>query len=448
MFDQLISRFHDIQKALSGQARISEKNIEDAIQDVRVALIEADVALPTIKKLVDQVKEKAIGEKVLSSLTPAQAFIGVVHKELAECFGSAKSDINLQAPAPASILMTGLQGSGKTTTSAKLAKHLKEHYKKKVLLVSCDVYRPAAIEQLKILSDRISVPFYDTTSPYPLDIAQQAIDYAKKNVCDIIIFDTAGRTTTDHSMMNEIAELHHLVSPVETFLVIDAMVGQDSVAVSSQFKEKIDITGVIVSKMDGDARGGCALSVWDKIHVPIKLCGTSEKLDGLEEFHPDRMASRVLGKGDIISLIEQAKHSEKQAKEKAENKKPNKKKFNMNNLREQLQQVKNISAIPGFIDKLPKELSSLVAQQIPQTSKTVKVSLGIIDSMTREERRKPEIIKSSRKKRIAAGAGTTVQEVNKLLAQYEKTEKMIKKLKKGGNNSLERLMSGLKGFGN
>ncbi|WP_092485544.1 signal recognition particle protein [Candidatus Ichthyocystis hellenicum] len=446
MFDQLISRFHEIHKTLSGQAKISEKNIEDALREVRVALVDADVSLVTLKKFIDSVKIKSVGQRVIASLTPAQAFIGIVHKELTELFGSAKSELNLNAPPPATILLTGLQGSGKTTTTGKLAKFIQDTSKKKVLISSGDVYRPAAIDQLRILAEQLSVDFYESSEKSPQKIAKSVLSHANKKSYDLILFDTAGRTSVDKPMLKELSELEGILSPVETFIVIDSMLGQDAVSTSLAFKEAVKITGAIITKLDGDTRGGAALSVWDTVGVPIKFCGTSEKLDGLEEFYPERMASRILGMGDVVSLVEYARKAEKSRVEEKNAPKKSKKKFDMTDFRAQLEQIRTISSVPGFIDKLPKEISSIAAQQIPQTAKTVKISLGIIDSMTAKERKTPEILKASRKRRIASGAGTTVQEVNKLLAQFEKTQKVFKQIKKGGNNGLERLMGGIKNF--
>ncbi|WP_092403026.1 MULTISPECIES: signal recognition particle protein [Candidatus Ichthyocystis] len=444
MFDQLASRFYDIQKTLSGKARISEKNIEDALREVRVALVEADIALSTLKRFIDGVKEKSIGQKVLSSLTPEQAFVGIVHKELTDLFGAAKSEINLSSAPPTVLLLAGLQGSGKTTTAGKLAKFIHDKTKKRVLLSSGDVYRPAAIDQLRILAGQLSIDFHETGKRSPQDIARSVLEHARSNSYEIVIFDTAGRTSVDEPMMRELTELVNILSPVETFLVVDSMLGQDAVNTSIAFKNAVNITGVIATKLDGDTRGGAILSVWDTIGAPIKFCGVSEKMDGLEEFYPDRMASRILGMGDVVSLVEFAQKAEKSRLEEKDVRK-SKKKFDMTDFRSQLAQIQNISSVPGFLDKLPRDLAAATAKHIPQTAKTVKLSLGIVDSMTEQERKTPEIIKASRKRRIASGAGTTVQEVNKLISQFEKTQKAVKQLSKGGG-SIEKLMGLVRGF--
>jgi signal recognition particle subunit SRP54 len=431
-------------KSLRGQARLSEENIADAMREVRMALLEADVALPVVKEFIAHVKERAQGREVLQSLTPGQAVIQVVHEELTRLMGEHNAGLNLAVTPPAVLLMAGLQGSGKTTTSAKLAKILKEQ-KKKVLLASADIYRPAAIDQLKTLAKNLEIECFDSNpGQKPADIAQLALDHAKRHFHDVLIFDTAGRLAIDEAMMAEIKELHQLLQPIETLFVVDAMQGQDAVNTARAFGETLPLTGVVLTKLDGDARGGAALSVRHVTGKPIKFIGVSEKLDGLEPFHPERMASRVLGMGDVLSLIEQAQKNVDvdEAKKLAEKIKTGKS-FDLDDFKAQMQQMRNMGGVGALMDKMPAQLAGMAGQMNPEVGeKNLRRIEGIINSMTSQERRKPEIIKATRKRRIAQGAGVQVQDVNRLLNQFEEVQKMMKMFSKGGMSKLMRSMSG------
>jgi signal recognition particle subunit SRP54 len=441
MLDNLTQRLARVMKTLKGEARLTESNIADALREVRMALLEADVALPVVKDLIAAVKERAVGEEVIGSLTPGQALVGVVHKELARIMGEANVGLNLATQPPAVILMAGLQGAGKTTTVGKLAKLLKETQKKKVLVVSCDVYRPAAIEQLKTVAGQVGVDcFPSSTQDKPVDIARGAIDWAKRHYHDVLLVDTAGRLAIDEPMMKEIAELHAAINPIETLFVVDAMLGQDAVNTAKAFNEALPLTGVVLTKLDGDARGGAALSVR---HVTGKPLG--EKLSGLEPFHPERMASRILGMGDVLSLIEEARKGvdEEKAIEFAKKLKSGKG-FDLNDFKEQIGQMRKMGGMASLMDKLPAQFAQAASQVAPGTEdKMVRRIEGIINSMTPDERAKPELIKASRKRRIASGAGVQVQEVNRLLNQFEQTQKMMKQFSKGG---IGKLMRGMKGM--
>lgn len=444
MLENLSTRLQDVIKNLRGQARLSEENIADAMREVRMALLEADVALPVVKDFIAQVKERAQGREVLSSLTPGQAVIQVVHEELTKLMGEQNAALNLAAVPPVVILMAGLQGSGKTTTSGKLARLLKEQ-KKKVLLVSADVYRPAAIEQLKTLAKQLDVDCYDSNAQQkPSLIAQESLQFAKKYFYDVVIFDTAGRLGIDQQMMDEIKQLHQLLQPTETLFVVDAMLGQDAVNTARAFGDALPLTGIILTKLDGDARGGAALSVRQITGKPIKYIGVSEKVDGLEPFHPERMASRVLGMGDVLSLIEQAqKNVDMEEAKKLADKVKSGKNFDLEDFKAQMVQMRKMGGMGALMDKLPSQMTGMAGKINPDDGdKAIKRIEGIINSMTPMERRKPEIIKATRKRRIAMGAGVQVQEVNRLLNQFEETQKMMKMFSKGGMGKLMRTMQG------
>ncbi|WP_025871364.1 signal recognition particle protein [Methylobacillus glycogenes] len=444
MFENLSSRLQQVVKTLRGHARLTEENISDAMREVRMALLEADVALPVVKEFINQVKERAQGREVLQSLTPGQAVIQVVHEELTRLMGEQNSGLNLATNPPAIVLMAGLQGSGKTTTSAKLARVLKAD-KKKVLLASADVYRPAAIEQLKTLAKSLEVDCFDSNATQkPADIAAQALDFAKRHYYDVLIFDTAGRLGIDEAMMAEIKQLHTLLNPIETLFVVDAMQGQDAVNTARAFGETLPLTGVVLTKLDGDARGGAALSVRHVTGKPIKFIGVSEKVDGIELFHPERMASRVLGMGDVLSLIEQAqKNVDLDEAKKLADKVKSGKGFDLDDFKAQMLQMRKMGGMGALMDKMPAQIAGMAGQvNSEQGDKALRRIEGIINSMTPLERRKPELIKATRKRRIAAGAGVQVQEVNRLLNQFEEVQKMMKMFSKGGMGKIMRAMQG------
>jgi signal recognition particle subunit SRP54 len=446
MLDNLTQRLTKVVKTLRGQARLTDDNIQEMLREVRMALLEADVALPVVKDFIARVKEKAVGQEVVGSLTPGQALVGVVHRELTELMGGAKSELNLATQPPAVILMAGLQGAGKTTTTAKLGKWLQERQKKKVLAVSCDVYRPAAIEQLKTVSAQAGMDFFPSSvGQKPLDIALAALDYAKKHYHDVLFVDTAGRLAIDEAMMAEVRELHAALKPIETLFVVDAMLGQDAVNTAKAFAEALPLTGVVLTKLDGDARGGAALSVRHVTGKPLKFAGVGEKLNGIEEFHPERMASRILGMGDILGLVEEAHRNVDQ--EKAQDlvkKMKSGKGFDLNDFKEQISQMRKMGGLSAMLDKLPAQFGQM-AQQAGggMDEKVIRRTEGIINSMTPLERSKPELIKATRKRRIAAGAGVQVQEVNRLLNQFEQTQKVMKQFSKGG---MAKMMRGMKGM--
>jgi signal recognition particle subunit SRP54 len=444
MLDTLTTRLARIVKTIRGEARLTEENIQEALREVRVALLEADVALPVVRHFIDSVKSAALGAEVAGSLTPGQALVGVVHRELAKVMGEANVALDLAAQPPAIVLMAGLQGSGKTTTCGKLARLLARE-KKKVALVSCDVYRPAAIEQLKTVSAQAGAQFIaSAVGEKPVDIARRAVDYARTHYMDVLIVDTAGRLAIDEDMMREIAELHAALRPVETLFIVDAMQGQDAVNVARAFNERLPLTGVILTKLDGDSRGGAALSVRHVTGQPIKFAGVGEKLDGIEPFHPERMAARILGMGDILSLVEEAhaKIDLEEAQRVAEKVKKGKG-FDLEDFKQQIAQMKKMGGVASLMDKLPAQLVGQIDPAKLQDETQFKRIEGIINSMTPAERRKPEMIKASRKRRIAAGAGVSVQAVNQLLNQFEQMQKMMKMMK-GGN--LQRMMRGMKGL--
>ena len=447
MLENLTGRLQGVIKNLRGQARLSEDNIADAMREVRMALLEADVALPVVKEFIAKVKERAQGKEVLQSLTPGQAVIEVVNDELTALMGKANVGLNLAAVPPAIILMAGLQGSGKTTTSAKLAKLLKEQ-KKKVLLASADVYRPAAITQLQTLAKQLGIDCFDSNaSQKPVDIASQAIEFAKKNYYDVLIFDTAGRLGIDEAMMAEIKALHTFLNPIETLFVVDAMQGQDAVNTAKAFGDTLPLTGVILTKLDGDSRGGAALSVRHVTGQPIKFIGVSEKVDGLEPFYPDRMAGRILGMGDVLGLIEQAhKNVDMEEAKKVADKIKSGSKFDLEDFKSQMGQMRKMGGMSALMDKMPAQMAGMAAKVNNEDSdKALRRIEGIINSMTPLERKKPELIKATRKKRIADGSGVQVQEVNRLLKQFEETQKMMKMFSKGGMAKMMRSMGGMMG---
>lgn len=450
MLDNLTQRMARVVKTLRGEARLTEANTQEMLREVRLALLEADVALPVVRDFIAKVKEKALGEDVIGSLSPGQALVGVVQKELTAVIGGdyegKAAELNLAVAPPAIILMAGLQGAGKTTTVGKLAKLLREKYKKKVLTVSCDVYRPAAIVQLKTVSEQVGADFFPSTPDQkPVDIANAAVDWAKRHYHDVLLVDTAGRLGIDEAMMQEIAALHTALKPVETLFVVDAMLGQDAVNTAKAFNDALPLTGVVLTKLDGDSRGGAALSVRHVTGKPIKFVGVAEKLDGLEIFHPDRMANRILGMGDILALVEEAQRGvDIQAAEKLANKVKKGGDFDLNDFRAQISQMKNMGGLSSLMDKLPAQFQQAAAgADMSQAEKQIRRMEGIINSMTPAERAKPEIIKATRKRRIAAGAGVPVQEVNRMLNQYDQMRTMMKKLK-GGN--LQKMMRGIKGM--
>ena len=446
MLDNLTQRLARVMKTLRGEARLTEDNIADALREVRLALLEADVALPAVKSFISAVKEKAVGEEVIGSLSPGQALIGVVHRELTALMGEAHDGLNLATQPPAIVLMAGLQGAGKTTTVGKLAKLLRESQKKKVLVVSCDVYRPAAIDQLKTVAEQANADFFpSSTNEKPVDIARSAVDWARRHFYDVLLVDTAGRLSIDEAMMKEIAELHAALKPIETLFVVDAMLGQDAINTAKAFSDALPLTGVILTKLDGDSRGGAALSVRHITGKPIKYAGVGEKLTGLEPFHPERMASRVLGMGDVLSLIEDARKGIDEAKAVEFAKKlKSGKSFDLNDFKEQIGQMRKMGGLSSMMDKLPAQFAQAASQMSAGgEDKAVRRIEGIIDSMTPNERSKPELIKASRKRRIATGAGVQVQEVNRLLKQFEQTQKMMKQFSKGGIGKLMRSMKGM-----
>jgi len=447
MANALTEKFSRLVKQMSGQARITESNVQDMLREVRMALLEADVALPVVRDFVARVKDKALGQEVLGSLKPGQALVGIVNRELAATMGEGVSDINLAAQPPAVILMAGLQGAGKTTTTAKLAKLLIEKRKKKVLTVSGDVYRPAAIEQLKTVTKQAGAEWFPSTPDQkPLDIARAAIDHARRHFFDVLLVDTAGRLAIDEVLMQEIKELHAALDPVETLFVVDAMQGQDAVNTAKAFKDALPLTGIILTKTDGDSRGGAALSVRQVTGVPIKFAGTSEKIDGLEVFDAERHAGRILGMGDIVALVEQVTSNVDVAAAQKLAAKVKSGGFDLNDFLSQLQQMKQMGGLSSLMDKLPTQLAAKASEaDLTRAERDIRRKEGIINSMTPQERRKPEILKATRKRRIAAGAGVQVQEVNRLLNEFEQMQGMMKKMKGGGLMKMMKKMGGMKG---
>jgi len=445
VFDHLTERLSRAIKTLRGEARLTESNIQEVLREVRVALLEADVALPVVRAFIERVREKALGEDVIGSLTPGQAAVGVVYRELVALMGEKNDALDLATRPPAVILLAGLQGSGKTTTAGKLARWLKTELKKKVLLASCDVYRPAAIEQLKTLAAQVEAEFFQSAvGEKPVDIASRALGYARTHYADVLIVDSAGRLAIDEAMMREITELHAVLAPIETLFIVDSMQGQDAVNTAKAFGEALPLTGVILTKLDGDARGGAALSVRSITGKPIKFAGVGEKLDALEPFHPDRMASRILGMGDVLSLLEDVRKTVDVAEaEKLAQKVKSGKDFDLEDFKQQVAQMKKMGGLAALADKLPGNLAQLAQGAPGMDERAIRRIEGIINSMTPQERAHPELLKASRKRRIATGAGVTVQEVNRLLNQFEQTQKMMKMMAKGGVAKMMRSMKGM-----
>ena len=444
MFENLTERLSKSLRTISGRGRLTEENIKETLREVRMALLEADVALPVVKEFVNRVKERAVGQEVSKSLSPGQAFIKIVQGELVSVMGEANESLDLATQPPAVLLMAGLQGAGKTTSVAKLAKFLKERMKKKVLVVSADVYRPAAIKQLETLAQDIGVEFFPSdTTQKPLAIAEAAINHARKQFFDVLIVDTAGRLHVDSEMMAEIKELHQSIKPIETLFVVDAMTGQDAANTAKAFSEALPLTGVILTKADGDARGGAALSVRQITGKPIKFIGIGEKTDALEPFYPDRIASRILGMGDVLSLIEEMERNvDKEKAAKLAQKMQKGKGFDLEDFREQLAQMRNMGGMMGMLDKLPGVSGLPEDVKGKLDDKLTHRMEAIISSMTPAERRNPEIIKGSRKRRIAAGSGMQIQDVNRLLKQFDQMQRMMKKI--SGKGGMRKLMSGMK----
>ncbi|MCL6415863.1 signal recognition particle protein [Aestuariirhabdus sp. Z084] len=449
MFENLTDRLSHTLKNVTGKAKLTEDNIKETLREVRMALLEADVALPVVKAFVDRIRERAVGQEVQKSLSPGQMFVKIVQSELEAVMGDANEELDLAARPPAVILMAGLQGAGKTTSVAKLSKWLTERKKKSVLVVSADVYRPAAIKQLETLANEVGVHFFPSDAKQkPLAIAQGAITEARNKHYDVVIVDTAGRLHVDEDMMGEIRELHAEITPVETLFVVDAMTGQDAANTAKAFNDALPLTGVILTKADGDARGGAALSVRHITGKPIKFLGMGEKTDALEPFHPDRVASRILGMGDMLSLIEEAE--QKLDKKKAETLARKLKKgkgFDLEDFRDQLQQMKQMGGMASMLDKMPGmgNMAAMAQQKMADEKPFVQME-AIINSMTPQERRFPDVINGSRKKRIAAGSGTQIQDINRLIKQHKQMQKMMKKVsRKGGMANMMRGLGGMKG---
>ena len=448
MFENLTERLSQTLKNVTGKAKLSEDNIKETLREVRMALLEADVALPVVKEFIGRIKERAIGQEVQSSLSPGQAFVKIVQAELIEIMGAANDELNLATQPPAVILMAGLQGAGKTTSVAKLSKFLKERHKKKVMVVSADVYRPAAIKQLETLAGEVDAEFFPSDiTQKPVDIANAAIQAARVGHFDVLIVDTAGRLHIDGDMMDEIQQLHSAINPIETLFVVDAMTGQDAANTAKAFGDALPLTGVILTKADGDARGGAALSVRHITGKPIKFIGVGEKTDALDPFHPDRIASRILGMGDVLSLIEEAEQKlDKKKADKLATKLKKGKGFDLEDFRDQLQQMKKMGGLAGVMDKLPG-MPGMPANMPGQMDNKIFVQMeAIINSMTPAERANPDIMNGSRKKRIAGGSGTQIQDINRLIKQHKQMSKMMKKVtKKGGMSKMMRGLGGMKG---
>jgi signal recognition particle subunit SRP54 len=443
VFESLTQRLGGALSRLRGQGRLSEDNIRDALREVRLALLEADVALPVVKEFIDLVRERALGQEVLKSLSPGQALIKIVHDGLVEVMGQENQGLDLAVQPPAVVLMAGLQGAGKTTTAAKLARLLQEREKKKVMLASCDVYRPAAIEQLRTLAEQVGAQFHSNDSDDPVGIATAAVAQARKLHSDVLIVDTAGRLHIDAQMMDEIAAIDRAVSPVETLFVVDSMTGQDAANTAKAFGDTLDLSGVILTKTDGDARGGAALSVRRITGKPIKFLGVGEKIDALEPFHPDRLASRILGMGDVLSLVEEAEQKVDQAKaQKLARKLKKGKGFDLTDLRDQFEQMQNMGGMASLLDKLPGGAALPAAAKAQLDDRQTARMIAIINAMTPQERRYPAVINGSRKRRIATGSGVQVQDVNRLLKQHHQMGKMMKKMSKG---KMANMMRGMRG---
>ena len=448
MASALSEKLSGLVKKISGQARITESNVADMLREVRLALLEADVALPVVRDFMARVKDKALGQDVLGSLTPGQVLVGIVQRELAATMGEGVADLNLAAQPPAVILMAGLQGAGKTTTTAKLARHLIDKRKKKVLTVSADVYRPAAIEQLKTVTAQAGAEWFPSESGQkPLDIARAALDHAKRHYFDVLLVDTAGRLAIDEALMQEIRELHQALNPIETLFVVDAMQGQDAMNTARAFKDALPLTGIVLTKTDGDSRGGAALSVRQITGAPLKFAGTSEKIDGLEVFDADRHAGRILGMGDIVALVEQVTANvDLKAAEKLAAKVKSGEGFDLNDFLAQIQQMRQMGGLSSLMDKLPTQLAGKAKDtDLQRAEKEIVRKQGIIHSMTPAERKRPDIIKATRKRRIALGAGVQVQDVNRLLKEFEQMQDMMKKMRGGGLMKMMKRMGALKG---
>ncbi|MFM8929193.1 MAG: signal recognition particle protein [Betaproteobacteria bacterium] len=454
MASSLTDRLSQLVKTMRGQARITESNVQDMLREVRMALLEADVALPVVRDFISRVKDKALGQEVVGSLNPGQALVGIVHKELAATMGEGVADLNLAAQPPAVILMAGLQGAGKTTTTAKLAKHLIEKRKKKVLTVSADVYRPAAIEQLRTVTRQAGAEWFASDAQQkPRDIALAALDHARRHYFDVLLVDTAGRLAIDEALMAEIRDLHAALNPVETLFVVDAMQGQDAVNTARAFKEALPLTGIVLTKLDGDARGGAALSVRQTTGAPIKFAGVSEKIDGLEVFDAERHAGRVLGMGDIVALVEEVtKGVDMASAQKLAEKVKGGGGFNLDDFLLQISQMKNMGGLSGLMDKLPAQMAAKAGQaDLDKAERDIRRMEGIIRSMTARERSHPALLldgktKASRKRRIAAGAGVQIQEVNRMLGQFEQMQQMMKKMQGGGLMKMMKKLGGMKGM--
>ena len=449
MATALTDKLSGLVKKISGQARITEANVQDMLREVRMALLEADVALPVVRDFIARVKDKALGQEVLGSLKPGQALVGIVNRELAATMGEGVADLNLAAQPPAVVLMAGLQGAGKTTTTAKLARHLIQKRKKKVLTVSGDVYRPAAIEQLKTVTQQAGADWFPSSpEQQPVEIARAALDHAKKHFYDVLLVDTAGRLAIDEALMQEIKALHAALNPVETLFVVDAMQGQDAANTARAFKEALPLTGIVLTKMDGDARGGAALSVRQITGAPIKFAGVSEKIDGLEVFDAERHAGRILGMGDVVALVEQVTASvDLAAAQKLAEKVKKGDGFDLQDFLGQLQQMKQMGGLSSLMDKLPAQMAAKASDaDLTRAEKDIRRKEGIINSMTPAERRKPELLKASRKRRIAQGAGVQVQEVNRLLKEFEQMQGMMKQFNGGALAKMMRRMGGMKGM--
>jgi signal recognition particle subunit SRP54 len=453
MLEQLTTKLARVVKTMRGQARLTEQNTQDMLREVRVALLEADVALPVVRDFVARIKERAQGEEVVGSLTPGQALVGVVQRELTLLIGGdlpdSQTDLSLATQPPAVILLAGLQGAGKTTTAGKLARWLHSERRKKVLVVSTDVYRPAAIEQLRTVAAQAEAQFFPSaTGDAPLEIAARALEHARRQFFDVLIVDTAGRLAIDEAMMEEVAALEQRLNPIETLFVVDAMLGQDAVNTARAFAERLPLTGVILTKLDGDSRGGAALSVRQITGRPIKFVGVGEKLSGFERFNPAGMASRILGMGDIVALVEDVRKAvDAEGAQKLARRIQAGERFDLNDFREQVGQMRKMGGLAGLVDKLPAQLAQAAGQvNATDSEKQIRRIEGIISSMTPAERSKPDLIKASRKRRIAAGAGVPVQEVNRLLNQFDQMQSMMKQMKKGGLAKMMRSLGGMHGF--
>ncbi len=448
MFDQLSKRLTGSLDRLRGRGKLTEENIREAMREVRIALLEADVALPVVKDFIAQTTQRAVGQEVVGSLKPGQALVKVVHEELKRVLGDTQAELKLDQSAPVVVLLAGLQGAGKTTTAGKLARLLKERHRKKVLLASCDIYRPAAIDQLELLASQVDADFFRAASTNDaVTIANESVEQARRSFADVLILDTAGRLAVDEAMMDEIRRVHAAVNPAEVLFVVDSMTGQDAANTARAFHEALPLTGVVLTKTDGDARGGAALSVRQITGAPIKFLGTGEKLDGLEPFHPDRLASRILGMGDVLSLVEEVerKVDQKHAQKLATKVGKGSKRFGMDDMRDQLQQMQNLGGLGSLMDKLPGMNRLPEAAKAQMDDRQTRRMIAIINSMTPNERRYPDLIKGSRKRRIASGSGTQIQDVNRLLKQHKQMQKMMKKV--GNKSAMAKLMKRLPGGG-